>query len=133
MRERPSAGPVNGRAFPIGFAVLVVWASAWVFIGVRTAEEVHGLQELSDTVVDVGAAVRSSGETIQSLSSLPVVGDRLEGSGERIVRAGDSAVASGRASRDSVRDLSVLLGISIAVIPTVPLVVLFVLLPRRRE
>lgn len=112
----------------------VLWAATWVFIGVRTAQEVRGLRELSDTVVDVGHAVRSSGETIGSLDNLPFVGERLtEPSGE-IVRAGKSAVASGRASRQSVHNLSILLGVSITVIPIVPLaVLLFVVLRLRRS
>jgi hypothetical protein len=123
---------LTGRTTSLALAALLVWAGAWIFVGVRTAEEVHGLQELSDTMVDVGTAVRSSGETIETLSSLPVVGDRLQASAQRIVRAGDSAVASGRSSRESVRDLSVLLGVSIAVLPTVPLAVLLLLVRRPR-
>jgi hypothetical protein len=114
-------------------AAFAAWAGAWVFIGVRTAQEVQGLRELSDTMVDVGQAVRSSGQTIGTLTDLPFVGERLNEPSTRIVRAGESAIASGRASRESVANLSLLLGVSIAVIPIVPLaVLLFTSLARRR-
>ena len=124
---------MNGRAIAAASLAFVVWASVWIFIGVRTAQEVRGLRELSDTVVDVGHAVRSSGETIGGLADLPLVGGRLEEPSEQIVRAGDSAVASGRSSRESVQDLSVLLGVSIAVIPIVPLAVLLFVVLRIRQ
>lgn len=124
---------MSARATTAAVLAFVVWASVWIFIGVRTADEVQGLRELSDTVVDVGHAVRSSGETIGGLAGLPLVGGRLEEPSQQIVRAGNSAVASGRASRESVQDLSVLLGVSIAIIPIVPLaVLLFVVLRIRR-
>jgi hypothetical protein len=125
---------MSGRAAAIAVLAFTMWAAVWVFIGLRTAQEVHGLAELSDTMVDVGDAVRSSGETIGSLGALPLVGDRLTEPSQRIVRAGESAISSGRASRESVHDLSVLLGVSIAIIPIVPLaVLLFVMLrPRAR-
>jgi hypothetical protein len=115
------------RTRTIAITAFALWAITWLFIGLRVANEVEGLRELSDTVVEVGAAVRSSGETLARLSDVPIVGQELEEPSARIVRAGESAVASGRASRESVRDLSVLLGISIAVIPSVPLAVLLVL------
>lgn len=124
---------MSGRAITAAVCALVAWGGAWIFIGVRTAQEVQGLRELSDTVVDVGHAVRSSGETIGGLSGLPFVGGRLEEPSEQIVRAGESAVASGRASRESVHDLSILLGVSIAVIPIVPLAVLLFVVVRVRR
>jgi hypothetical protein len=131
-RQRPrtsAAGKVEGvdRTRTIAITAFALWAVTWLFIGLRVANEVKGLRELSDTVVEVGAAVRSSGETLGRLSAVPIVGQELEEPSERIVRAGESAIESGRASRDSVRDLSLLLGISIAVIPSVPLAVLLVL------
>ncbi len=125
---------MRARVSAVVVLAFVAWAAAWVFIGVRTAQEVQGLRELSDTMVDVGQAVRSSGAAIGTLTDLPLVGDRLQEPSSRIVRAGESAIASGRTSRTSVQNLSVLLGVSIAVIPIVPLAVLVgVLLRRRRD
>jgi hypothetical protein len=125
---------MRSRAAAVVALAFVAWAVAWVFIGVRTAQEVQGLRELSDTMVDVGLAVRSSGAAIGSLTDLPLVGDRLAEPSSRIVAAGESAIDSGRTSRASVQNLSVLLGVSIAVIPSVPLAVLvFVTLRGRRD
>ena len=108
---------------------IVVWAVVWVFMGLRVADEVRGLSELSTTVIDVGVAVESAGVALGSLSDVPFAGDRLERPSADIRAAGRSAVVSGRSSRDSIRDLSTLLGIAVAVIPTAPL--LFIYLPLR--
>jgi hypothetical protein len=131
-RDEGTSTSVRRRWYMAAVAGLVLWAGAWLYVGIRTANEVYGLQELSSTVVDVGAAVRASGETLRSLSSVPVVGDQLEEPAGRIVRAGDSAVASGRASRESVRDLAVLLGITISIVPTVPMLAVLLVLRRER-
>jgi hypothetical protein len=105
--------------------VLVVWSVAWVLVGVRVAHEVEGLTRLSDTVVKVGEAVDASGQAIESLASVPIVGDRLDDPAHRIRTAGQSALASGRSSRGSIHNLSPLLGFAIALIPTVPLLGLY--------
>jgi hypothetical protein len=110
-------------------AAIVAWAILWVLMGLRVADEVRGLSELSGTVIEVGVAVQSAGEAIGSLSDVPFAGDRVRQPSEDIRAAGRSAVASGRSSRESVRDLSTLLGFAVAVIPTAPL--LFVYLPAR--
>jgi hypothetical protein len=115
-----------GRALVAIDVVLVVWTLAWVLVGVRVAHEVEGLTHLSDTVVDVGQAIDSSGTALESVAAVPFVGDRLDAPVADIHAAGESAVASGRSSRASVHNLSPLLGFAIALIPTVPLVALYV-------
>lgn len=108
---------------------IVLWAVVWVFMGLRVADEVRGLSELSTTVIDVGVAVESAGVAIGSLSEVPFAGDRVAKPSAEVRAAGRSAIASGRSSRDSIRDLSTLLGVAVAVIPTAPL--LFIYLPLR--
>lgn len=108
---------------------VVVWAVAWLAVGLSVAREVSGLSDLSETVTRVGAAVTASGEAIAELEPLPVVGDRLSEPAGRISEAGRSAVTSGRSSADSVDNLAVLLGGAIAVIPSLPLLLLY--LPAR--
>lgn len=110
-------------------ALVVVWIIAWVALGLAVAREVDGLKELSGTVRTTGLAVEESGRAIRSLGPLPLVGDRLERPGRRIEDAGRSAASSARSSRRSIERLSVLLGLAIGVIPSVPLVALY--LPAR--
>ena len=116
----------RGRAALIVDLILVAWTAAWVCIGLAVHHEVRGLADLSDTVTKVGGAVEESGRAIDSFGDVPLVGDRLAEPSERIGEAGRSAQESGRSSRESVENLSVLLGVSIALIPSLPLVFLYV-------
>jgi len=109
--------------------LLAIWVAAWIAMGVAVASELGDLTDLSDTVVQAGRATEEVGRTIALLTDLPLVGDQLEGPAREIQRAGTSSVRSGRSSRSSVEDVSTLLGIAIAVIPTVPVAAFY--LPRR--
>jgi len=73
----------------------------------------------------VGQAVVASGDALDGLSGLPLLSDTLDEPSDRIREAGRSAVASGRSSGENVDQLSVLLAISIALIPTFPVVCLY--------
>lgn len=109
----------------------LAWGVVWVIVALQVAVEVRGLRDLSATVRTTGVAVRESGEALERLGSLPVVGPELRDPAERIQRAGASAVQSGESSRESIRDLSVLLAMAIAVIPSVAVLGLFLQLRAR--
>lgn len=107
-------------------ALIVVWVAAWLMMGLATASEVRGLRELSGTLREVGQAVERSGQTLGTLSRVPFVGDELRAPAEEVAQAGRSIRESGRTSRDSIRSLATLLGVSIAVIPSVPVLAFYV-------
>jgi hypothetical protein len=105
--------------------IVVAWIVTWIVLGVVIGREVRNLRRLADTVVTAGSAVQETGRAIGSLGGLPFVGPRIRVVQGRIEAAARSAVASGRASRKSAEDLGLLLGLSIALIPTVPLLALY--------
>lgn len=109
-------------ALDVGIAI---WAASWLGLGLWVADEARGLTRLSDTVVRVGTALKETGATVNQLDSLPLVGDAFKAPAQRIGEAGESASRSGRRSRESVSNLSTLLGFAIALIPSVPLLVLY--------
>lgn len=108
---------------------VLAWAVAWVVVGLLVAREVRGLTDLSRTVTAAGYALQEAGGALGSLQGVPFVGEDLDAVAERTERAGRSARESGRSSRESVESLSVLLGISIALAPSLPLIALY--LPMR--
>jgi hypothetical protein len=114
------------RAVWILDAALVVWVGAWIWLGLAIGREVSNLTTLSDTVVTAGQAVEDTGQALHALQQIPFIGDRIADIEQRIEAAGASAVASGRESRGSVEKLAVLLTISIALIPSVPVLALYV-------
>jgi len=103
--------------------ILLGWATLWVIVGIAVAREVRGLAEISDTVGKVGQATTTVGETIRSL---PLVGGSLGQSADQISAAGRDAVTSARSARESAHTLGTLLGLSIALIPSLPALVLYV-------
>lgn len=104
---------------------LAIWAACWIGIAAYTAYEVSSLRTLSYTVVKAGAATESTGHALAAISHLPFVGGQIGQLGEQAIAAGASARSSGASTATTVDRLAVLLGIAIALIPTVPLLALY--------
>lgn len=122
-----------GIAYPVPGAKLVrlvdiavlVWIAGWLVLALLVGREVRDLRELSDTVVVAGVAVEDTGDLVDSLGSVPLVGGEVGQVADRVREAGRSAQVSGRESRSSIDDLSVLLALAIGLVPTLPLLALY--------
>jgi hypothetical protein len=117
-------------AYDVGLAV---WAVVWLVVGALVYRDVREVAELSKPIVDATVALDETADGLKQIGSVPFLSDaaNLGEIEERIRRASASARVSARSSRESVRELAVLLGIAIALVPTVPLLVLYV--PVRRD
>jgi hypothetical protein len=109
--------------------VVVAWVVVWIVLGVAVADAVKELTVLSDTVSDAGRAVRDSGEALESLGELPLLGEQVGRAAQGVVGAGESVVAEGRSARQSIVRAANLLGFAVALIPIAS--VLGVYLPPR--
>lgn len=107
-----------------------LWCALWLVVGVWTGYEVWQLSTLSRTVADSGRALDEAGAALQSLGSVPVVGDTTEEVGTQVRGNAEEIVRSAGQAQESVRRLSVLLGLTISVVPTVPVVVGYRLVTR---
>lgn len=116
----------GGRAQTLLDIIVVIWAVGWLGAGVLVAQEVRGLAELSDTASQLGQAVVTVGETVQAL---PLIGAQVAEPAGAVREAGADAVASARSARASARRVGVLLGVSIAAIPSLPVLLFY--LPSR--
>ena len=103
----------NARLMHVLDAVVVLWVAAWIVLAVLVGREVRNLQELSDTVVLAGVAVEDTGDLVAALEGVPFIGSEVGDVASRVREAGASAQESGRESRDSTENLSVLLALSI--------------------
>ncbi|HZT84431.1 MAG TPA: hypothetical protein VE984_03295 [Gaiellaceae bacterium] len=114
---------------------LALWAAFWIGIAAYTAYEVAALRALSHTVVKAGAATESTGHALATVGNLPFVGGRISHLAAQAVAAGASARTSGASTATTIDRLAILLGIAIALIPTVPLLALYLplLLSWRRD
>lgn len=113
-------------------AAVAFWVVAWIGLGAAIGIEVHNLIGLSHTVAADGRAVRSVGKSLGALGSLPLVGGTIAHAAHQVQAAGVSAVRGGESSASSVRALSVLLGVAVALLPSVPVVVFYLPLRLRR-
>jgi hypothetical protein len=104
---------------------LAIWAAFWIGIAAYTAYEVAALRTLSHTVVKAGTATESTGRALAAIGHLPFVGGRIASLAAQAVAAGASARTSGASTATTIDQLAVLLGIAIALIPTVPLLALY--------
>ena len=101
---------------------MALWVALWLFLGAWTAVEVWRLADLTNTVADSGVALDEAGKALESLSSVPLVGDRSAELGTQVRENADDIVADSARARGSFRRLSVLLGVAVALVPTVPVI-----------
>jgi hypothetical protein len=111
-------------------AFTLLWTAVWIAMGIWTSHEVHTLHRLSTTVITSGRAVQQTGDALQGLRAIPFVGGDVARIGRQVSAAGLDARRSGRSSRSAVDNLATLLGFAIALVPTVPMLALFIVTVR---
>ena len=128
MRTLPSA-----RALRILDVCLLLWVAAWIGVGIAIAANVQRLTDFSHTAVQTGTAVESVGQSLQALASVPVVGSAIATPAAQVVEAGASAVQSGQSSASAIHTLAILLAITVALLPSVPVFGFYLPLRLRRR
>jgi hypothetical protein len=131
-------------------AALAVWVVAWLVVAVSVYSSVRQLEDLGQTVVTASEgldetsqalvrAARGLRDTGSALADIPFVGGSI---GRDVTRAAEDvdristhvertsreARASGIEARDSARGLALALGAAVALVPTLPTIVLYLLL-----
>lgn len=117
---------LSARAMRVLNVSLAIWAAFWIGLAAYTAYEVSALRSLSQTVVKAGAATESTGHALAAVGHLPFVGGQISHLAAQAIDAGATARTSGASTASTVDRLAILLGIAIALIPTVPLLALYV-------
>ena len=112
---------------------IVLWTALWLVVGLLVHREVSALADASEPVVDAAVALEETAEGIGSIDEIPFVGDiaNLPAIERSARRAAVSARVSARETRKGVERLAWLLGVSIALVPTLPLLAVYV--PVRRD
>jgi len=119
----------SARAVRVLDIVIVVYVIVWAALGVAIGRDIAQQVDLADQVARVGATLRATGEGFEALSAIPFVGDDIGTVAERVVTAGTEVEASGRASADAIREMSVLVAIAVGLLPILVLLPLY--LPMR--
>ena len=116
-----TGGPATDRRIDVAVGV---WAVLWLVLGGWTGAEVWRLSHLTNTVEDSGFAIAQAGEALQSLDPVPIYGDRAAELGTQARANGQAIVRDARDARGTFKRLAVLLGLAIALVPTVPAVMI---------
>ena len=115
--------------------LVVLWTLAWVVLGVAVGSFVARLGAAGEGLEDAGGAIVRAGDSVDSLSDLPLVGEGFDTLAGEIRGLGRDTSERGRSIRDDVDRLAVLVGAGLALGPTIPVLVLWVppRLSRERE
>lgn len=109
----------------------MLWATLWLIMGVTVGYQVWQLTALSSSGVESGQALGRAGSALQGLSGTPVIGGQTGEVGNQITDVAQGIVAGAEQAGTSIRGLSLLIGFTIVLAPTGP--VLAVYLPLRRR
>lgn len=128
MRRRPwDTDPATIRFWD---SVILFWVVLWLVVGAWTGYEIWQLTGLSASTVDAGHALATAGKALQDLRGTPIVGARTGELGSQVSATASGIIVSGHSANESIRGLSILIGLAVALGPAGP--ALLIHLPRRR-
>jgi hypothetical protein len=105
-------------------ALVLTWVLLWAFAGYTAGRALDKVSEVTRSAEGAGAAVVRTGESIRGVD-VPVVGTVFKDAGDSVIKAGRDAQAQARDSGHSVRRASILLGLAIWLVPSLPLLLLY--------
>ncbi len=109
------------------------WLMFWLIIGAWSGITLWQLSELGDTVSNSGEAIGSAGEALTVVGNVPVVGDRPAELGSEVTATGADIVERGQQVKYQLHQLALLLGLAIALMPTTPVLGLYLPLRMARR
>lgn len=100
-------------------ALLVLWVAAWVLVAVWVGVDLHHLDGLATTLSSSGQALGQTAQALQGFTHLPLVGGNVAQVVTRIATTAAQVQHNAATTRSSVDQISYLLAVVIAVIPSV--------------
>lgn len=115
--------------------LVLLWLVLWLVVGGWAGYTIWHVSELGDTVTTSGRAIGSTGDALEALGGVPVVGDRTAELGSEVIAAGEDIAVRGQEVQSQLRQLAILLGLAIMLIPAAPVLGLYLPLraSRRRD
>ncbi|HET9311989.1 MAG TPA: hypothetical protein VFP41_12300 [Actinomycetota bacterium] len=115
--------------------VLMLWLLLWCLIGYTLGRTVNELSGLSDGVIGAGQGVSDAAGALDGFTDVPLIGGGIGEIADRIDAIGQGTVQKGEASKDAIFNVSLLIGLVIALGPTLPLIAVWLVIrsPLARE
>lgn len=106
--------------------LVLTWTILWVVLGVTVGAFVARLGAVGEGLRDAGGAVREAGDAVDRLSDVPLVGEGFGAVASEIRTVANDTVERGRAVERDVDRLAWLVGASLALAPTLPILAVWV-------
>lgn len=131
----PSRSAPGHESLLLADSIVAFWVVLWLVLGVLTGYQLWSLSDISAAVAASGRAADQAGRGLQLLSELPLVPAGPGELGDQVRVAAEEASRSAVSIRADLRRLSLLLGVSVALVPTAPVLALWLpdRLRRRRH
>ncbi|MEQ6903337.1 hypothetical protein [Nocardioides sp. YIM 152588] len=114
---RRTMGAADSRTVHTWDGLVLFWVALWIVVGAWTGVTLWQAADTGDTISRSGRSISAAGEALTSLGDVPLVGDRTGELGGQIEQNGTEITARGQDVKGQLRQLALLLGISITVIP----------------
>jgi len=114
---------------------LTIWLLLWCVLGYTLGRTVNHLSRLGDGVINVGEGVSNAADALGGLADVPLVGGGVEAIADTIDGLGQRTIDKGQASKDAIFNISLAIGMIVALGPTLPLLVIWLVIraPLARE
>lgn len=115
--------------------LVAVWVLVWAGTGLAVGWNLWQLRQLSTTMDAASESIAGIGDALDTISGIPLIGDEVDPIVADVRQTAVETERSAVASRDSIADLSWLLGIVVVVLPSSPVLGLYLpwKIRRRRE
>jgi hypothetical protein len=107
-------------------AGVVAWVVVWAVLGVLVWQDITTQSRLPADLIKVGSAVRDTGQALGVVGGLPLVGGSIGSFAGKIEKLGAEVVTSGETTRESIRQVAVIAGVAVGVLPAAMALFLYV-------
>ncbi len=102
--------------------LILLWVVFWIAMGAAVAVAIWTMSGLADSAVESGRALDSAGKVFEGLGQIPVIGEGPGQFGTEVRQTAENIVVNGEQAGRSIHGLSILLGVTVAVLPSIPVV-----------
>jgi hypothetical protein len=106
--------------------LVLTWTILWVVMGVTVGTFVAQLGAIGDGLQDAGRAIGRAGDAVGELADVPLVGEGFAAVASEIRDVGLETQADGRSVESDIDRLAWLIGASLALAPTLPVLAVWV-------
>lgn len=114
---------------------VILWCLLCLTIGIWVGRRIDTLGALGQGVVEAGGGIGSAADALRDLDGTPLIGGVIGSIADEIDGLADATIARGEAGQDAVRRVAVVTGAALVLLPTLPPVVIWLLIrmPWARE